>query len=71
MNLWVIHKTELVGELFRDHTFMKSTREGDGGGGGGCALRLVETIWLVENFFKTIDGAFRNNRSINLLIHRR
>ena len=33
-----------------------------------CALQLVETFWLVEKFFKTIHGTFRNNKTINLLI---
>ena len=49
------------------------------GGGGGepkdpppppCALRLEETLWLVEAFFKPINSAFRNNRTINILIRR-
>ena len=48
-----------------------------GGGGGGrqktphppppCALRLEETLWLVEAFFKPINS---NNRTINILIRR-
>ena len=34
------------------------------------ALRLVEIFWLVETFLKTINGAFGNERTINLLIRR-
>ena len=39
--------------------------------GTPCVLRLlVETYWLVETFLKIINTAFRNKRTINILIRR-